>query len=97
MKEAILMAKNEKDSIGGIIETAVINIPAGIGEPFFDSVESTLAHLIFSVPAVKGLEFGAGFEITKMKGSEANDEFYIEDNKIKTYSNNNGGYKWRYN
>lgn len=91
MKEFILMAKREEDSVGGIIETAVINIPAGLGDPFFDSFESTLAHLIFSIPAVKGLEFGAGFEITKMKGSKANDAFYVDSGNIKTSSNNNGG------
>ena len=91
MKEAILKAKEEKDSLGGIIETAVINIPPGIGEPFFDSVESTLAHLLFSIPGVKGVEFGTGFDITKMKGSQANDEYYIEGDKVRTYSNNNGG------
>jgi chorismate synthase len=91
MKEEIILAKNDKDSIGGIIETVVINLPVGIGEPFFDSVESTLAHLIFSIPAVKGLEFGAGFEITKMRGSSANDEYYMDKNIIKTKCNNNGG------
>lgn len=91
MKEAIINAKNEKDSVGGIVETAIINLPVGLGEPFFDSVESTLAHLLFSVPGVKGVEFGAGFRITGMKGSEANDEYYMDGDKIKTYSNNNGG------
>ena len=91
MKKAVLKAKEEKDSLGGIIETAVINLPAGIGEPFFDSVESTLAQLLFSIPGVKGVEFGAGFDITKKKGSEANDEFYMDGDKVKTYSNNNGG------
>jgi len=91
MKEEIILAKNDKDSVGGIIETAIINLPVGIGEPFFDSVESTLAHLIFSVPAVKGIEFGAGFEITKIRGSLANDPYYIDNGKIKTKLNNNGG------
>lgn len=91
MKETIINAKKEKDSVGGVIECAVLNLPAGIGDPFFDSVESTLAHLLFSIPGVKGLEFGAGFDITKMKGSQANDEYYIEKDEIKTYSNNNGG------
>jgi len=91
MKKAVLKAKEEKDSLGGIIETAVINLPVGIGEPFFDSVESTLAQLLFSIPGVKGVEFGAGFDIAKMKGSEANDEFYMDGDKVKTYSNNNGG------
>lgn len=91
MKAEIILAKEDKDSVGGVIETAVINLPVGIGEPFFDSVESTLAHLIFSVPAVKGLEFGAGFDITKIRGSIANDPYYIDNGKIRTRLNNNGG------
>lgn len=91
MQEAIIKAREEQDSVGGVIETAIINLPVGIGDPYFDSVESTLAQLLFSVPGVKGVEFGSGFEIAKMKGSEANDEYYINGDKIKTYSNNNGG------
>ncbi|MHC1719366.1 MAG: chorismate synthase [Clostridiaceae bacterium] len=91
MQKAIIDAKNSRDSLGGVIETAVINLPAGIGEPFFDSMESTLAHILFSVPGIKGLEFGSGFEIAKMKGSQSNDEYYIKDGKVKTYSNHNGG------
>ena len=91
MQKAILDAKAEQDSVGGVIETAVINLPAGIGDPFFDSLESTLAHLLFSVPGIKGLEFGAGFDIASMRGSEANDEYYVEDGRVRTYSNNNGG------
>ncbi|MBM7836111.1 chorismate synthase [Clostridium sardiniense] len=91
IRNEILSAKLEGDSVGGIIECAIVNIGAGIGNPFFDSVESTLAHLLFSVPAVKGVEFGEGFNITKLKGSEANDEFYYDGDKIKTRSNNNGG------
>jgi chorismate synthase len=91
MKNLILEAKEESDSVGGMIEAAVLNLPAGIGSPFFDSLESTLAHLLFSVPAVKGVEFGAGFNISEMRGSEANDELYIEDGKVKTATNNNGG------
>lgn len=91
MTGKILDAKKALDSVGGVIETAVINIPAGVGSPFFDSLESELAHIIFSIPAVKGLEFGSGFDITKLKGSEANDEFYAENGNIKTKTNNNGG------
>jgi len=92
MEKCILKVKEEGDSVGGVIETAVVNLPAGIGEPFFDSVESSIAHLLFSVPAVKGVEFGEGFNITTMKGSEANDEYYLsEDDIMKTYTNNNGG------
>jgi chorismate synthase len=91
MQKEILDAKAEQDSVGGIIETAAINLPAGIGDPFFDSMESTLAHLLFSVPGIKGLEFGAGFDITRIRGSEANDEYYVNDGRVSTYSNNNGG------
>lgn len=91
MQETIIKAREEKDSVGGVIETAVINLPVGIGDPYFDSVESTLAQLLFSVPGVKGVEFGAGFDITELKGSEANDEYYMDGDKIKTFSNNNGG------
>lgn len=91
MQETIIKAREEGDSVGGIIETAVINLPVGIGDPYFDSVESTLAQLLFSVPGVKGVEVGAGFDITRIKGSEANDEYYMDGDKVKTYSNNNGG------
>lgn len=91
MTALILKAKDALDSVGGVVETAVLNIPAGIGSPFFDSLESHLAHIIFSIPAVKGLEFGTGFDIAKLNGSEANDEFYAEDGIIKTRTNNNGG------
>jgi chorismate synthase len=91
MKDMILEVKKEGDSIGGIIECAAINLPPGVGEPFFDSVESTLSHLLFSIPAVKGVEFGTGFDMAKMKGSKANDEYYIKNDVVKTYTNNNGG------
>lgn len=92
MKAAISKAKDALDSVGGVIECCILNVPAGFGDPFFDSVESTLSHLLFSVPAVKGVEFGAGFDITEMKGSEANDDFYYaEDGRVRTYTNNNGG------
>ncbi|KAJ51006.1 chorismate synthase [Clostridium tetanomorphum] len=91
MQGVILKAKEELDSVGGTIETAVINIPAGIGEPFFHSVESSIAHMIFSIPGVKGIEFGEGFNIAKFTASQANDEYYIKNNEVKTYTNNNGG------
>lgn len=90
MEQAILEAKNEQDSIGGILESAIINLPAGIGEPFFDSIESILSHLLFSIPAVKGVSFGAGFQMASKKGSEANDAFIMNDT-IQTKTNNNGG------
>lgn len=91
MRACILQAKSQGDSIGGVIECATTGIAAGIGAPFFDSVESTLSHLLFSIPAVKGVEFGSGFEITTLFGSEANDEYYYRDGEIYTKSNNNGG------
>lgn len=90
MEQAILEAKNGQDSIGGILESAIINLPAGMGEPFFDSIESILAHLLFSIPAVKGVSFGAGFQMAAKKGSEANDAFIMNDT-IQTKTNNNGG------
>ena len=91
MKEEILLASGEGDSVGGILETAVIGVPAGVGEPWFDSVEGMLSHALFSIPAVKGVEFGAGFAIADMMGSKANDSFYAENGQIYTETNNNGG------
>ncbi len=91
MRTAIEEAAKEGDSLGGILETAVVGMPVGVGEPWFDTVESMLAHAIFAVPAVKGIEFGAGFDITKMKGSEANDVFRYEGTDIVTTTNNSGG------
>lgn len=83
--------KRDGDSIGGILSTAVIGMPSGVGEPWFDTVEGMLSHALFSVPAVKGIEFGAGFDFGKMKGSQANDSFYCDGNSIGTKTNNNGG------
>ena len=91
MKEAILAAKSDCDSVGGILQTAVIGLDAGLGEPWFDSVESLLSHALFSIPAVKGVEFGAGFSFADMLGSEANDSFRMEDGKVVTVTNNNAG------
>ena len=91
MVEAIKNAVANKDSVGGIIETAVVGMPEGIGEPWFDTVEGILGKMIFSVPAVKGIEFGAGFKMSDLKGSEANDPFAYEHEKVITLSNNSGG------
>ena len=91
MREAIHLAREDGDSVGGIIEGMVLDIDPGLGAPFFDSIESRLSHALFSIPGVKGIEFGLGFEISKLRGSKANDEYYIENQVIKTYSNNNGG------
>lgn len=91
-----MLEKSEKcaaegDSIGGILESAIVGIEAGIGEPMFDSIESKLSHYLFSVPALKGIEFGLGFDFANHYGSEANDAFYYEAGKVKTKTNNNGG------
>ena len=91
MQEAILQAKASCDSVGGVLETVVTGLDAGLGEPWFDTVESVLSHMLFSVPAVKGVEFGAGFAIADMRGSEANDAFTYENGKVVTKTNNNGG------
>ncbi len=91
MQEKIISAAQEGDSIGGILETAVYGMPSGLGEPWFDTVEGKLSHALFSVPAVKGVEFGAGFSFGSMKGSEANDAFTAKNDKIVTQTNNNGG------
>ena len=87
MQAAIRAAGSEGDSVGGILETIVTGLPAGIGEPWFDSVESELAHLMFAIPACKGIEFGAGFGFAAMHGSEANDPFTMRDGKIATATN----------
>ncbi|MBI5036964.1 chorismate synthase [Candidatus Micrarchaeota archaeon] len=91
MKEEIEKARSEGDSVGGLVECVAEGLPAGIGEPFFDSVESVLSHVVFSIPGVKGVEFGSGFKCVEMKGSEHNDAFVVEGGKVKTRTNNAGG------
>lgn len=91
MQEKILAAKQSGDSVGGVLQTAVIGLPAGVGEPWFDTVEGMLSHAIFSIPAVKGIEFGLGFGFANATGSAANDQMYVDGENIKCYTNNNGG------
>lgn len=91
MKAEIIKAKKDGDSVGGTLETVITGLPAGVGEPFFDSVESVLSHALFSMPAVKGIQFGKGFDLVTMRGSQANDEFVTDGEKITTRTNNNGG------
>ncbi|MCR5310538.1 MAG: chorismate synthase [Lachnospiraceae bacterium] len=79
------------DSIGGVLETVVYGMPAGVGEPWFDSVESVLSHGLYSIPGIKGVQFGAGFDLAGGYGSEFNDAFYNDNGNIRTKSNNNGG------
>ena len=91
MTAEILSAADMCDSVGGILETAVIGLPAGVGEPWFDSLESTLSHALFSIPGIKGVEFGLGFGFAAKFGSEANDHFRTDGKAIYTATNNNGG------
>lgn len=84
-------AASEGDSVGGVLETAVVGLPVGVGEPWFDSVESVLSHALFSIPAVKGVEFGVGFDCAEMRGSLVNDSYCYENGKVVTLTNNNGG------
>jgi chorismate synthase len=92
MKKLISEVKEESNSIGGVIEVGAVQLSAGLGGPMFESVESALASILFGIPAVKGIEFGSGFHIARMKGSQANDLFTIDDQgHIKTITNHNGG------
>lgn len=91
MRACIEDAASEGDSVGGILETAVIGLPAGIGEPWFDTVEGVLSHALFSIPAIKGVEFGEGFGMADLRGSEANDALRIENGRVITATNHNGG------
>ena len=91
MKNEILNAKNQGDSIGGVIECKIFGMPSGVGNPMFDGVENRISQAVFGIPAVKGIEFGSGFESAKMLGSQNNDEFYFEGDTVKTKTNNHGG------
>ena len=92
MKEKIREASQQNDSVGGITETMITGLPAGVGEPWFDSVESELSHILFSIGGVKGVEFGSGFALADMTGSIGNDALrYKEDGTVYTESNHNGG------
>ena len=91
MKQEIMKAKNEGDSVGGIIECIILNVPVGIGEPVFDNLDADIAKMLFNIPAVKGVEFGAGFNSSRLRGSENNDPYIIKDGKVATTSNNAGG------
>jgi chorismate synthase len=91
MEEAIINARKEGESLGGIIECIALNIPAGIGEPLFDALDADLAKALFGVPAVKGVEFGAGFKATQLTGSQNNDAFLLKNGKVLTSTENAGG------
>ncbi len=87
----ILVAAANGDTIGGVVKTVIDGVPAGLGEPWFDSLESLISHAVFSIGGVKGIEFGMGFAFADMTGTQANDAFRITEGKIVTSSNNNGG------
>lgn len=91
MRTEIMLAKADGDSVGGVLETAVIGLPAGVGEPFFDSLESKISHAMFSIGGVKGIEFGDGFALAAMRGSEANDTMHMENGAVVTDKNSSGG------
>lgn len=91
MKTVIDVARENCDSVGGVIECAILGLPAGLGDPMFDGIENIISKNIFGIPAVKGIEFGSGFDGTKMYGSENNDEFIIKDGKVQTFTDNHGG------
>ena len=91
MQEEINFARRNSDSVGGVLETAIIGLEAGVGEPWFDSIESMLSHALFAIPGVKGVSFGDGFSLASMYGSEANDSLFYENEKVKFRTNSNGG------
>ena len=91
MEELIVAKKQEGDSVGGIVETIAINVPAGLGEPVFERLDGDLARILMNIGAVKGVEIGLGFDVANKSASEINDEYYIEDNTVKTKTNNSGG------
>ena len=91
MKAEIQAARLTLDSVGGEIECAAIGVPAGLGDPMFDGMENRIARIAFAIPAVKGIEFGAGFCVASMHGSENNDPFYMDGDRVRTRTNNAGG------
>ena len=91
MRAEIAKAKNEGDSVGGVIECIITGLPAGLGDPMFGGIESKLSQMIYGIPAVKGLDFGSGFSGSYLRGSQNNDAYTIEDGKIRTLSNHAGG------
>ena len=91
MQAAIAQAKAQGDSLGGVIECAVLGLPAGLGDPMFGGMENRIAGIVFGIPAVKGIEFGAGFEAARLRGSQNNDSYTVKDGRIETRSNHCGG------
>jgi chorismate synthase len=91
MVEAILAVKEEHDSLGGVVEVRATGVPVGLGEPTFDKLDGLIGQAMLSIPAVKGVEIGEGFAVTRSRGSQANDSFILEDGRVRTKTNNHGG------
>ena len=91
MRTAIQEAAAQGDSVGGVLETMALGVPAGVGEPWFDTAEGVLSHALFSIPGLKGVEFGGGFSLAELRGSQANDAFCLEGRNIRTLTNHSGG------
>lgn len=91
MRAEVLTARSDGDSLGGIVECTVLNLPVGVGEPIFDALDAELAKILFGIPAVKGVEFGSGFAASKMRGSENNDQYVVKEGRVVTLTNNSGG------
>ena len=91
MRDAIAQAKAESDSVGGIIECIITGLPVGLGDPMFGGMENRIAQIVFGIPAVKGIDFGSGFDSCRLRGSENNDPFTVCDGIIRTSTNHAGG------
>ena len=91
MIEHISRVRESGDSVGGTVECVVTGLPAGLGDPIFDGMENRISHIMFGIPAIKGIEFGSGFDSSKALGSENNDQFYVDDGEIRTLTNHSGG------
>lgn len=91
MERVVVEARKAGDSVGGTVECNVVGLPVGVGDPLFDSLDADLAKMLFDIPAVKGVEFGAGFNVSKMRGSQNNDQYAMKDGRVVTLSNNSGG------
>ncbi len=91
MRQAIALAREDADSVGGVIECAVTGLPVGLGEPMFGGMESRIASIVYGIPGIKGVEFGAGFQVASMRGSQNNDPFVMDNSAVRTQTNHAGG------
>jgi len=91
METAVINARKDDDSVGGIVECLVLNVPVGVGDPIFDNLDADIAKILFNIPGVKGVEFGSGFKVSRLRGSENNDPYILKTNQVVTLTNNAGG------